>query len=75
MRTFPFFPLSRAAALTAGLALAISTVITAPAARAVSPQAPPATNTCYDYRSASSVDQTAVAVAVACEGEHSAKTF
>ena len=45
---FPYFPLSRAAALTAGLALVVSTVITAPAARAVSPQAPPATNTCYD---------------------------
>jgi len=75
VRTSPYFSLSRAAALTAGLALAISTVITAPAARAVSPQAPPATNTCYDYRSASSEDQTAVAVAVACEGEHTAQTF
>ena len=75
MRTSPYFPLSRAAALTAGLALVVSTLITAPAARAVSPQAPPATNTCYDYRSASSEDQTAVAVAVACEGEHTAQTF
>ena len=54
MRTSPFFPLSRAAVLAAGLALAISTVITAVPAQAVSPQALPAANTCYDYRSSNS---------------------
>ncbi len=75
MRTFPFFPLPRAAALAAGLALVVSTVITAPAAQAVSPQAPPVTDTCYDYRSSNSEDETAVAVPVPCEGEHSAQTF
>ncbi len=75
MRPSPYFPLSRAAALTAGLALVVSTVITAPAAQAVSPQAPPVTDTCYDYRSSSSEDETAIAVPVPCEGEHTAQTF
>ena len=75
MRTSPLFPLSRAAALAAGLALAISTVITAVPAKAVSPTAPPAANSCYDYRSSSSEDETAVAVPVPCEGEHTAQTF
>ena len=75
MRTSAFFPFSRAAALAAGLALAISTVITAVPTQAVSPQAPPAANTCYDYRSSNSEDETAVAVPVPCEGEHTAQTF
>ncbi|MCP4894765.1 MAG: hypothetical protein GY911_13255, partial [Actinomycetales bacterium] len=75
MRTSPYFPLSRAAALTAGLALVVSTMITAPAALAVSPQTPSVTDTCYDYRSSSSDDETAVAVPVPCEGEHTAQTF
>ncbi|MDP7383372.1 MAG: hypothetical protein QF382_04800, partial [Acidimicrobiales bacterium] len=75
MRTSPLFPLSRAAALAAGLALAISTVITAVPAKAVSPTAPPAAHSCYDYRSSSSEDETAVAVPVPCEGEHTAQTF
>ncbi|MEC7000790.1 MAG: hypothetical protein VXX04_03025, partial [Actinomycetota bacterium] len=70
MRTSAFFPFSRAAALAAGLALAISTVITAVPAQAVSPHAPPAANTCYDYRSSNSEDETAVALPVPCEGEH-----
>ena len=75
MRTLPSFPLSQAAAVTAGLALMVSTAITAPAALAVSPQAPPVTDTCYDYRASSSEDETAIAVPVPCEGEHTAQTF